>query len=72
VDDLTRSLADYARGFRSVSLSQNLVDIVVDHIIDALGCAIAARDEDSARIARELADEGAVAGPGPPSSALPG
>ena len=64
MDDLTRSLADYAREFRSDSLSQNLVETVVDHIADALGCAIAARDEDSARIARELADEGAVVGPG--------
>lgn len=64
MDDLTKAIVDYARDFRPDSLSPQLVDTVIDHIVDGLGCAIAARDEISARAARELADESAVAGAG--------
>jgi 2-methylcitrate dehydratase len=57
MDDLTRKLAEYAVGFRPESLSAALVETIGDHIIDAVGCAIAAVNEAPARIARSVAAE---------------
>ena len=71
MDDLTRAIVDYARGFRSDSITPKLVETIVDHIVDSLGCAIASRNEVSARVARELADEGAVVGNGASVIGLP-
>lgn len=57
MDDLTRKLAEYAVGFRPESMNAVLVETITDHIIDALGCAVAAVDESPARIARAVAAE---------------
>jgi 2-methylcitrate dehydratase len=57
MDDLTRKLAEYAVGFRPESLNAALVETIVDHIIDAMGCAVAAVNEAPARIARDVAME---------------
>lgn len=57
MDDLTRKLAEFAVGFRSESLSAAMVQAITDHIVDAVGCAIAGRNETPARIARDIARE---------------
>jgi 2-methylcitrate dehydratase len=57
MDDLTEKLAAFAVGFRSDSLSTATVETVSDHILDAMGCAVAGIGEASARIARTVAAE---------------
>ena len=55
MDDLTAALAAYAVSFDAENMSATAVDAAVDHIVDALGCAVAGVDEQPARIARAFA-----------------
>ncbi|WP_323120153.1 MmgE/PrpD family protein [Burkholderia alba] len=61
--DLAQQLADYAAALQYRDLDDTTVDIIKAHLIDALGCAIAAYDERPVRIARDaaLATQGGVA-----------
>ncbi|KWK48295.1 2-methylcitrate dehydratase [Burkholderia stagnalis] len=61
--DLAQQLADYAAGLQYHDLDAATVETVKAHLIDALGCAIAAHDERPVRIARDaaLASPGGVA-----------
>jgi len=52
---LARRLADYALGLRYEDLDPATVERVRIHLIDSLGCAIAALNEGAVRICREIA-----------------
>jgi 2-methylcitrate dehydratase len=58
---LARRLADYALGLRYEDLDGATVERVKIHLIDALGCGVAALNEGAVRICREMAL--AVGGP---------
>jgi 2-methylcitrate dehydratase len=64
MDDITATLADFATGFRSDSLTAPTIEAYVDHIVDCLGCAVAGAREEPAKIARALAAEDQVAAGG--------
>ncbi|UTV60226.1 MmgE/PrpD family protein [Burkholderia arboris] len=53
--DLAQQLADYAAGLQYRDLDDATVETIKAHLIDALGCAIAAHDERPVRIARDVA-----------------
>ncbi len=53
--DLAQQLADYAAGLQYADLDAATVETIKAHLIDALGCAIAAYDEGPVRIARDAA-----------------
>ncbi|MEN2470575.1 MmgE/PrpD family protein [Burkholderia sp. GS2Y] len=53
--DLAQQLADYAAGLQYRDLDDTTVETIKAHLIDALGCAIAAHDERPVRIARDVA-----------------
>jgi 2-methylcitrate dehydratase len=57
MDDVLRKLARFAVDFRPDSLGVATIETVSDHIIDAIGCAIAGANEAPARIARKVAAE---------------
>jgi 2-methylcitrate dehydratase len=52
---LARRLADYALGLRYEDLDQATIERVRIHLIDSLGCGIAALNEGAVRICREIA-----------------
>ena len=52
---LARRLADYALGLRYEDLNQATIERVRIHLIDSLGCGIAALNEGAVRICREIA-----------------
>lgn len=52
---LARQLAEYAAGLRYEDLDAATIDTVKSHLIDALGCTLAALDEPPVRIARDAA-----------------
>ncbi|ABN85885.1 mmgE/PrpD family protein [Burkholderia pseudomallei] len=60
---LARQLAEYAAGLRYEDLDSATIDIVKSHLIDALGCALAALDEPPVRIARDAARSAGGGGP---------
>ncbi|MDN7908759.1 MmgE/PrpD family protein [Burkholderia cepacia] len=53
--DLAQQLADYAAGLQYRDLDAATIETIKAHLIDALGCAIAAHDERPVRIARDAA-----------------
>ncbi|WP_116135985.1 MmgE/PrpD family protein [Trinickia diaoshuihuensis] len=61
--ELARQLADYAAALQYRDLDTATVETIKAHLIDALGCAIAAYEEPPVRIARDaaLASPGGVA-----------
>ncbi|WP_175666196.1 MmgE/PrpD family protein [Burkholderia ambifaria] len=52
---LAQQLADYAAGLQYRDLDATTIETIKAHLIDALGCAIAAHDERPVRIARDAA-----------------
>ncbi|KAG8148840.1 MmgE/PrpD family protein [Burkholderia catarinensis] len=52
---LAQQLADYAAGLQYRDLDAATIETIKAHLIDALGCAIAAHDERPVRIARDAA-----------------
>ncbi|WP_321861276.1 MmgE/PrpD family protein [Burkholderia cenocepacia] len=64
--ELARQLADYAAGLQYRDLDATTVETIKAHLIDALGCAIAAHDEPPVRIARTAA----LASPGGVSTVI--
>jgi len=54
-DTLAEQLADYAWAIEYQDLDEVTIETVKSHLIDALGCAIAAYDEAPVRIARQVA-----------------
>jgi 2-methylcitrate dehydratase len=57
MDAITTTIAAYATGFDTASLSGETVANIIDHIVDGMGCAIAGYAEQPAVIARSLAAE---------------
>ncbi|AOJ64887.1 2-methylcitrate dehydratase [Burkholderia ubonensis] len=53
--DLAQQLADYAAGLQYRDLDAATIETIKAHLIDALGCAIAAHGERPVRIARDAA-----------------
>src|SRR3954469_16364087 len=52
---LARRLADYALGLRYADLDPPTIERVKVHLIDALGCGVAALNDRAVRICREIA-----------------
>src|SRR5579863_2312536 len=52
---LARRLADYALSLRYEDLDRSTIERVRIHLIDSLGCGIAALNEGAVRICREMA-----------------
>lgn len=76
MDDLTQAIADFAADFDPDEMSPAAVQAMIDHILDAYGCALAGFEEESSRIARSLAGEArpgvsviGLAAPAPPEQA---
>jgi 2-methylcitrate dehydratase len=55
MDDVTAAIAEFSARSHSAALTAEVTGVVVDHVVDALGCAIAAVDERPCRIARTVA-----------------
>lgn len=52
---IAERLADYAHGLRDDDLDADTIERVKSHVIDSLGCGLAAFDEKPVRICREVA-----------------
>src|ERR1700738_4702014 len=59
---LAERLAAYADGLRDSDIDAATIPVVKSHLIDTLGCAIAAFDERPVRICRDVALAGARGG----------
>lgn len=55
MDEVTESIANFAAGFELDQVPEPVVAIMVDHIIDAVGCALGSLEEAPAEIGRRLA-----------------
>ncbi|MDP6172849.1 MAG: MmgE/PrpD family protein [Rhodospirillales bacterium] len=76
MDDITRAIAGFAAGVEPGNISPAARQAMVDHIVDAYGCALAGIDEEPSRIARAMAPEAhpgasiiGMANPAPPAQA---